>query len=88
MTVGVLASVGIFLFSLLVGFFKYVHNLDVSIRLLCSKFEERTTTISKHLSKIDGTLKELADSTMRVQRLELDVADHEGRIRNLEVDCH
>lgn len=84
MSPAVYVTIAIFIVGSLIGFFKYLHSLDVAFRVLVGKFDERTTAITQHLSKIDRALGELANSTYRISTLEEIGADHEGRIRNIE----
>lgn len=84
MSPAVYVTIAIFIVGSLIGFFKYLHSLDVALRLLVGRFDDRTTAITQHLSKIDKALQELADSTYRIRHLEDASADHEGRIRNIE----
>lgn len=84
MSVGVAVSIAIFIVGLTVGFFKWLHGLVVSIKELATRFDERSLNISRHLAKIDETIKTLANADTRLMFLEESSADHEGRIRNLE----
>lgn len=79
-----LITVSLFVAGLLIGFFKWLHGLVVSIKELAVRFDERTLGISVHLSRIDSTLKTLANADMRISNLEDTTNDHEGRLRGLE----
>lgn len=84
MSTTLLVTIGIFSAGLLIGFFKWLHGLVVSIKELAVRFDERTLGISVHLSRIDSTLKTLANADMRIANLEDTTNDHEGRLRRLE----
>ncbi len=81
-TAGVIAII-IFLAGMIATFLKYISNLDGSMKILTTSFNERTNSIVSHLGRIDKALGVLANADIRIQHLEEEVAEHDAKIATL-----
>ncbi len=81
-TAGVIAII-IFLSGMIATFLKYISNLDGSMKVLTTSFNERTNAIVSHLGRIDKALGVLANADIRIAHLEQEVAEHDAKIATL-----
>lgn len=84
---GVVVTVFIFAITQLILFFKWITKLSEEIKVLATRFEERTSLLREDVKKINNVLETLATAALRVNQVERQALDHEERIREIERKC-
>lgn len=84
---GVVVTVFLFAITQLILFFKWITKLSEEIKILATRFEERTSLLREDVKKINNVLETLATAALRVNQVERQALDHEGRIREIERKC-
>lgn len=86
-SLGVVVTIFLFAITQLILFFKWITKLSEEIKVLATRFEERTSLLREDVKKINHVLETLATAALRVNVVERQTQDHEERIREMERKC-
>lgn len=85
--IAVVVSVFLFAVTQLILFFKWITKLSEEIKVLATRFEERTSLLREDVKKINNVLENLVNAALRVNAVERQALDHEERLREIERKC-
>lgn len=88
MSAALIVTIGIFAVGLVIGFFKWLHAIVVSLKEMIAKIDERTGWMIGRMDKIERTMNTIANAEARMDSMENDISDHEGRLRKIEQSYH
>lgn len=83
----VVVTVFLFAITQLILFFKWITKLSEEIKVLATRFEERTSLLREDVKKINNVLENLVNAALRVNAVERQALDHEDRLREIERKC-